>query len=113
MRRRRPGASLLAAMSAGVRSQISSNRRLCDTMWPSRSTTRMPSAVDSSVDLRTDTVRESATLRGFFALDLVLSVFAELERRVAIPRIYGLTPAWPRSRPGDSGHGPGGQARLA
>src|SRR5438034_7288351 len=58
---------------------ISSKRRLCDTTRPSRSTTRMPSAVDSSVDWRTETVSESAVLRGFFALEG--GRFVGLERR--------------------------------
>ena len=44
----------------------------------------MPSAVDSSVDRNTETVSESATLRGFFALGFVLAFLEAVDRRVAM-----------------------------
>src|SRR5262245_1660841 len=84
IRRRRPLASPFAAISADGSLHISSKRRLWDTMLPSTSTTRIPSAVDSRVAWRTETVRESAPLRGLFALFFDLAVFAAVTRGVAM-----------------------------
>src|SRR3954471_12840523 len=104
---RRPAASLFAATNARGRFQISSNRRLYETILPSRSTTRIPSAVDSRVAWSTETVRESATLRGFFALALDFSRLGGRRGR------EGMDPECTTGGLGDQPHGKPPVSHLA
>src|SRR5882762_11782629 len=100
-------AESLSAMCWADRPHISSKRVLCATIVLSSSTTRIPSAVDSSVDCSTETVSESAPLRGFFALGSDLGFLGAVVRRVAMgPQSTG---AGSRDQP----HGSGCLSHLA